>query len=127
MIEKPAAYLDSIMKVLSEDFNKLYTLQQIQNKIQEVSFFGDARDIIFAEDDLSDLKKALKYLGNSNLVEYVPSDGTAKLTYEGYIKIKTNSFSKEISRESIHYLFQRLGWIVTTFIALLALAVALFK
>jgi hypothetical protein len=127
MIEKPAKYLDKILKILSEDFNKYHTVQQIKNKLEPVSIFGQTGDVIFSEDLLLDLRKALHYLNSQNLIERDLHNGSFKLSFEGYIKIKTNSFSKEIKTKSINQTLQRLAWIVSIIISSLALLISIFK
>ena len=91
MSEKPTKYLDKIMSFMSDDFNKYYTIQEIQNHLTPIEFFGQKGPAIFSEGNLIDLKNALYYLRDEKLVAWNDAE-QIKLTYNGYIKIKTNSF-----------------------------------
>lgn len=126
MIEKPAKYLDKILEILSEDFNRRYSSQEIQNRITPIEMFGENGNVVFSPDILVDLREALVFLESKNLVQlFNPFEDTVKITFEGYLKLKTNSFSKEISEKYLNQTLQRIAWTIPIFISILALIISI--
>lgn len=121
MIEKPNKYLDDILKFLSQEFGRLYTIQQIQNHLTPIEMFGEKGDVNFSRDLLIDLRTAITFLNSKGYIEYDNLDDAAKLTFEGYYKLKTNSFTKELRDKSINQTLQRIAWIIPIGISLVAL------
>ncbi|WP_409417122.1 hypothetical protein [Flavobacterium sp. PS2] len=127
MIEKPAKYLDKILNILAEDFGKSFSTQDIQNKITPIDLFGMSGNIKFSPDLLIDLQFAIEYLVKQNFVFINQSDGKIFISFEGYMKIKTKSFNKEINEKSINQTLQRIAWLIPIFISILALIISLSK
>jgi hypothetical protein len=127
MNNKPAKYLDNILKILAKDFGKSLSTQEIQNQLTPIKMFGQKGDVQFSPDLLVDLQHAIAYLIKLELIIIIIGDGRIMLTYEGFMKIKTNSFSKEVRDKSANQLLQRLAWILPIIISSLALWVSLSK
>jgi hypothetical protein len=127
MIEKPAKYLDKILNSLAINFGTSLTIQQLQNIMTPVSFFGTTGNVVFSQDLMIDLHHALDYLSNQNLIHINNITGEVSLTFEGYIKIKTKGFSKEIREKSLNQTLQRIAWIIPIFISTFALIISLSK
>ena len=127
MNNKPAKYLDNILKILAKDFGKSLSIQEIQNQLTPVKIFGEKGNVQFSLDLLADSQQAIEYLRKLNLVFINNDDGKVMLTYEGFMKIKTNSFSKEIRDKSANQILQRLAWILPIVISSLALWFSLSK
>lgn len=126
MTEKPTTYLDKILSYLSTDFNKSFTVQEIQNYLTPMNIFGDNGPVTFGQDSLLDLHNALYYLREQQLVVWNNSDDI-KITYKGLIKIKTNSFEREIMDTEINKWLQRAAWILPIIISITALFISLSK
>lgn len=127
MNNKPVKYLDNILKILAKDFGKSLSIQEIQNKLTPIEIFGKTGNVQFSLDLLTDSQHAIEYLRKLGLVFITPSDGKVMLTYEGFMKIKTNSFSKEVRDKSANQFLQRLAWIAPIIISLVALWFSLSK
>lgn len=127
MNNKPAKYLDNILKILAKDFGKSLSIQEIQNQLTPVKMFGKKGNVQFSLDLLADSQQAIEYLRKLSLVLITIGDGKVMLTYEGFMKIKTNSFSKEIRDKSANQILQRLAWILPIVISSLALWFSLSK
>ena len=127
MNSKPVQYLDNILKILAKDFDKSLSIQEIQNELTPVEIFGKKGNVQFSIDLLKDSQDAIKYLQKLGLVFVNPNDSKVILTYEGLIKIKTNSFSKEVRDKSANQFLQRLAWIAPIIISLIALWFSLSK
>lgn len=125
-MENPAKYLDKILKLLANDFNKTFTIQEIQNKFTPIEIFGETGNVIFSDDLLIDLRNALKYLESQKLIT-INFDNGIKITFEGYIKIKTKGFEKEIKEKSINQTLQRLSWVLPIIISTIALIISINK
>ena len=126
MINKPDKYLDKILEILSEDFNRRYSVQEIQNKITEIQIFGKNGNVIFSPDLLADLREALTFLESRKMVKlFIPFEDDVKLTFEGYLKLKTNSFSKEVSEKYLNLILQRIAWTIPILISILALIISI--
>ena len=126
MSEKPTKYLDRILSFMAKDFNKYYTIQELQNHLTPIELFGQKGPVTFAEGNLIDLKNALYYLKDEKLVAWNNAE-EIKLTYSGYIKIKTNSFEKEIKDKEINKWLQRIAWTIPIIISIVALIVSTNK
>ena len=126
MTETPAKYLDKILDFMANDFNKYHTIQEIQNHLTPIEFFGQKGLANFSEGNLVDLKNALYYLNQEKLVAW-NNASEIKLTYSGYIKIKTNSFQKEIKDKEINKWLQRIAWTLPIIISIAALIVSILK
>lgn len=125
MIDKPAKYIDRILEILSEDYNHTYTIQEIQNKITPIQIFGEDGNVVFSPDLLIDLRQALGFLETKKLVQlFYPFEDAAKITFEGYLKLKTNSFSKEISEKKLNQTLQRIAWTIPIIISIFALIIS---
>lgn len=127
MNNKPAKYLDDILKILAKDFGKSLSIQEIQNQLTPIKIFGKKGDVQFSLDLLADSQHAIEYLKKLGLVFIIIADGRIILTYEGFMKIKTNSFSKEVRDKSANQFLQRLAWIAPIIISSLALWFSLSK
>lgn len=126
MSEEPTKYLDKILNFMANDFNKYYTIQEIQNHISPIEFFGQPGVAVFSDGNLVDLKNALYYLNQKELIIWNNSV-EIKLTYSGYIKIKTNSFEKEIKDKEVNKWLQRIACITPIIISIAALLVSITK
>ncbi|WP_316633490.1 hypothetical protein [uncultured Flavobacterium sp.] len=127
MNNKPAKYLDNILKILAKDFGKSLSIQEIQNQLTPIKMFGQKGDVQFSPDLLVDLQHAIAYLVKLDLIIIIIGDGRIILTYEGFMKIKSNSFSKEVRDKSANQFLQRLAWILPIIISSLALWFSLSK
>ena len=127
MNDKPAKYLDKILKILAKDFGKSLSIQEIQNELTPLEIFGKTGNVQFSVDLLADSQHAIGYLRKLDLVFITSGDGRVMLTYEGFMKIKTNSFSKEVRDKSANQFLQRLAWIAPIIISLAALWFSLSK
>ncbi|UGS22916.1 hypothetical protein [Flavobacterium channae] len=127
MNSKPAQYLDKILEILAKDFGKSFSIQEIQNELTPIELFGKKGNVLFSSDLLVDSQHAIEYLRKLDLVIISPGDGKVTLSYEGFMKIKTNSFSKEVRDKSANQFLQRLAWILPIIISLIALGLSLSK
>ena len=126
-MKNPAKYLDKILEVLAENFGTPMTTQEIQNIITPVNIFGIPGNVTFGSSLLIDIQHAFIYLEKLDLISINPSDHKINLTFEGYIKIKTSGFAKEIRDKSVNKTLQRIAWIVPIMISILALFISLSR
>lgn len=129
MNKKPAKYLDKILTVLAENFDSTFTVNELMNKVEPQNLFGEQVDnVIFAPNLLVELRTALTFLESKNLIHYNPLDaGEVRISYEGYLKIRSNSFTQEINEKSINISLQRLAWVLPIIISFAALLVSIYK
>ncbi|CAA9203370.1 hypothetical protein FLACOL7796_04712 [Flavobacterium collinsii] len=81
----------------------------------------------FSPDLLVDLQHAIAYLVKLELIIIIIADGRIILTYKGFVKIKKNSFSKQVRDKSANQFLQRLALILPIIISSLALWFSLSK
>ena len=67
------------------------------------------------------------FLSNQGLIQYDKYNSTVSIQTAGFIKIKTKSFSKEISDAKWNQIIQRLNQIITPVIALAALSLSIYS
>lgn len=127
MNKKPEKYLDKILNILAENFGQNFTVTELMNIINSKKNNREKVDMYLPE-QLIEIRTALTFLASENLIRYkTENNGEVTLLYEGYLKIRTNSFSKEISDKSINKTLQRLAWIVPIIISFAALLVSIYK
>jgi hypothetical protein len=128
MNKKPAKYLDSILEILSQNFDNHFTVNVLMNRIEYKKHFGEKDDIVNHSIQLIELKKALTFLDSKKLIHYNSENaGEIRISYEGYLRIRTNSFTNEIMEKSINKTLQRISWIIPIVISIAALIVSIFK
>ena len=127
MNKKPEKYLDKILYILAENFGKNFTVTDLMNIIDSKKNNGRKIDMYFPE-QLIEIKTALTFLASENLIRYKSENiGEVTLLYGGYLKIRTNSFAKEINDKSLNKTLQRVAWIVPIIISLAALWFSMHK
>jgi hypothetical protein len=128
MNKKPAKYLDLILEILSNNFENNFSVNDLMNKIElKKNPFGEKIDV-FHPDLSIELKRALTFLSSKKLIHYNSENaGEIRMLYEGYLKIRTNSFTDEIKDKSINKTLQRISWIVPILISFIALMVSFFN
>ncbi len=128
MNKKPAKYLDLILEILSDNFEIDFSVNDLMNKIElKKNPFGRKIDV-FHPNLSMELKKALTFLASKKLIHYNPENGgEIRILYEGYLKIRTHSFSDEIDEKSINNTLQRISWIVPIIISFITLMILIFN
>ena len=127
MNNNPAKYLDQILKIVSKQFGKQFSLQEIQNDLTPMEIFGEKGTVIFSADLLVDSQHAIDYLERQNLVIYDNINGKVSLTFEGYMKIRTKGFAADVSEKKINLWLQRIAWTIPLIISAIALWFSLSK
>lgn len=123
--QQPQKYLDKILEFLAKEFGRLYFVGQVQDFLTPFDSIKIPGQTEFTHDQLIDLRNALDFLVSRKLIQFDATEDAIKITFEGYYKFKTNSFSKELRSVAINTTLQRVAWTIPILISILALIISI--
>ncbi|WP_291103711.1 MULTISPECIES: hypothetical protein [unclassified Flavobacterium] len=124
MTNNPAKYFDDILTLLSSNYNKTFTFEEVAKHLYPMDFkdmdsgtspFKDFhKHLLF-----SDLTNAFMFLNKEGLLSYNLDKELIIINTAGFVKIKTKGFVKEINDVKLNMVLQRIAWIATPILALI--------
>lgn len=126
MDKNPAKFFDKILSVLSTDYNKSFSIEEIISKVYEKELKQNGKKGI--EGFFNDIHyetnviNALMFLKSQGLVAFDEIEKISFINTSGFVKIKTEGFQNEIRNKNINLWLQRLTW----FVAILTFILTLF-
>src|SRR5690554_1271426 len=111
MNANPQKFFDAILKLLSSDFNKAWTVRTITDHLMSQEKTDAYSESIIRKQTETDVKNSLLFLSNDSLTSYNPCQEIAYITTKGFVKIKTEGFQKEIKNKRLNIRLQRGTWI----------------
>ena len=111
MHNNPSKLLDGILKILADDFNSSKTINELTLKFFERELKKEEQfnlSVVIPQYETITLN-ALLFLLNEGFVS-TKDNNSFLITTKGFIKLKTESFSKEIKNKTVNLLLQRATW-----------------
>lgn len=132
MTDKPAKYFDDILKILASEYNRVFTYTEVLNQLYAHKRRGQNAvekflDVPIEPEENNNFLNSLAFLNKQGLIFRDELQSTVSIQTEGFIKIKTKGFEKEINDANWNQRFQRINQIATPIIALIALCLGLFN
>jgi hypothetical protein len=130
--KKPTELLDKILKTLCNNYNKKIHYQYLGKIVYSYPKSGIDKngkltfEIPLETEHDSELLNVLSYLYNEGLIT-VDKNYNVGITASGFIKIKTKSFQSEIREKRVNNCLQRIAWIVTPLVAIIATIFTIYK
>lgn len=124
MHENPFQFFDNILRELSKDYNKTFTVNELTDLVLPIKTFENISE---KEDNMSAVLNALMFLNNEGLVALDIEKGLTFINTKGFIKIKTKGFVAEFKEAKRTISIQRFNQIATPIIALLALIISIYN
>lgn len=121
MNEKPEKYLDKLLTILAENFGQNITVDKLINLI------GSSNYDVHFDNQLVEINRALDFLKSENLIHFNPDSSEVSISYNGYIKLKTNSFKKESRDKTVNKYSQILAWLAPLIISIISLCISVYQ
>lgn len=132
MPENPAKFFDEILTILSSNFNRSFLVDEIAVIIFDLPLGKIKNGILIfdvppTDEQITNLLNALLFLNKNALLVLTNNNREAYITTEGFIKIKTKGFHKEIKEKKFNNRLQRFAWIATPVAAIITLMITIYN
>ena len=132
MDNNPAKFFDNILKFLSSDYNRIFTIEEVVLEVYKKQIVENNNnnnnsniglDGIFADKYYeSNVLNAVMFLNSQGFVAYNEINKTVLINTKGFVKIKTEGFAKEIQNKEVNLWLQRSTW----FCSIIALGLSVY-